>query len=380
MRNALLFTILSLFLSGGPAAAFSDGPQTQPKERGALSEALGSDEDAGYRRATRVRPFTFPADHGPHPDFKQEWWYFTGNLRSAEGRRFGFQLTFFRIALAPQPIERPSNWGTRQIYMAHFALTDAAGERFFSFERFSRAAVELAGAELGPVKIWLETWQARGAEQGLFPLQLKAAEDEVTIDLTLEQGKSLVLQGEKGLSQKSAEAGNASYYYSFTRLPARGTITIGGEDFAVEGSAWLDREWSTSALAPDQVGWDWFALQFADGRDLMYYRLRGEEGGTDPASQGILVAPDGTAQKLAAGDVELEVLETWRSPDSDAVYPVSWRLHIPARQIDLEIRPLIPNQELQTTLRYWEGAVSVTGRDAEEKINGWGYVELTGYD
>jgi predicted secreted hydrolase len=263
--------------------------------------------------------------------------------------------------------------------MAHFALTDAAGERFFSFERFSRAAVELAGAELDPIRVWLEDWQLRGAEQGLFPLQLRAADDEVAIDLTLEQGKPLVLQGEKGLSQKSAEAGNASYYYSFTRLPARGTLTIGEENFAVEGSAWLDREWSTSALAPDQVGWDWFALQFEDGRELMYYRLRNEGGETDPASQGVLVDPQGGSEKLAAGDVELEPLETWRSPRSGARYPVSWRLRVPGQEISLQITPVLRDQELQTTLKYWEGAVSVAGRDGEAGIDGWGYVELTGY-
>ncbi len=381
MLACLLRALLFLFIAALPAAALSDRPQTpeaRPDGPG-LSQALGSEEDAGYRRASAARPFIFPEDHGPHPGFKHEWWYFTGNLRSAQGRRFGFQLTFFRIALAPDPLQRPSRWGTRQIYMAHFALSDAAGERFYSFERFSRAALQLAGARDDPFRVWLETWQARSFAQGIFPLQLQAAADDVSIDLSLQSGKPLVLQGESGLSQKSAEAGNASYYYSFTRLPAHGKLTIEGETFTVNGSAWLDREWSTSALAPDQVGWDWFALQLDDGRELMYYRLRGQEGKTDPASQGIFVAADGTTRQLGAGDVTLEVLETWRSPRSEALYPISWRLRSPALELDLVITPLLEDQELQTTLRYWEGAVAVTGRDGADKVEGWGYVELTGY-
>jgi predicted secreted hydrolase len=248
------------------------GPREAPPEAGMegadLAEFLGGDAE-GYTRALAPRPFVFPADHGPHPDFRSEWWYFTGNLETPEGRPFGFQLTLFRFALAPEAPARESAWATRQSYMGHFALADIARERFFPFQRLARGAAGLAGAEAGPLRVWLGDWTITGAggEQPRF--NLEAAEEGVGIALELESTKPLVLQGDRGLSQKSADPGNASFYYSLTRLAARGTVTVDGEEYAVAGAAWLDREWSTSALAPDQAGWDWFALQLDDGRDLM---------------------------------------------------------------------------------------------------------------
>ncbi len=192
----------------------------------------------GYARATAIRPFVFPQDHGPHPDFRTEWWYFTGNLEDAAGRHFGYQLTFFRVALAPQMPERSSAWATRQIYMAHFALTDAAGNRFYNFERFSRAALGLAGAQTEPFRVWLEDWSVARTGEGetAFPLRLRAAAGEVGVDLRLQPGKPIVLQGDRGLSRKSGEEGNASYYYSLTRMPTAGVLRIGTEELPVQGA------------------------------------------------------------------------------------------------------------------------------------------------
>lgn len=373
-RLLLLFSLFSgLFLFG------CNDPQPVPRDsqRLTLGETLGRDEAAGYAKALVPRPFIFPADHGPHPEFKTEWWYYTGNLAATDGRRFGYQLTFFRIALTPSAVERPSAWGASQISMAHFAVTDPDGRRFFSAERFGRNALGLAGAQAEPFRVWLEDWQA-SAPQGSFPMRLQAADAEVAIDLTLEAGKPVVLQGEQGLSRKSAEAGNASYYYSLTRMPTRGTLKLGDAEFPVSGNSWLDREWSTSALAPDQTGWDWFALQLDDGFELMYYQLRRQDGSADPASAGVWVLPAGNSSVLAREDLLLEPTGRWTSPRGGR-YPAGWRLRVEREQLDLRIEPLLADQELDATIRYWEGAVRVRGLRAGKPVSGYGYVELTGY-
>ena len=382
MRAKLLLRVglLCLLMFSGVIWQELQGP-TLPAadDRLSVAETLGAEQAAGFALALEPREFQFPRDHGPHPQFKTEWWYYTGNLQTESGRRFGYQLTFFRIALRPQALPRSSEWATNQVYMAHFALTDPAGAKFHHFERFSRAAQGLAGAAATPFRVWLENWATTSsAAQGL-PMQLSAATDEVSIDLRLDSAKPIVLQGEAGLSQKSAAPGNASYYYSLTRMPTVGSISINGETFAVSGESWLDREWSTSALGEDQVGWDWFSLQLTDGRELMYYQLRMRTGSADPLSSGVLVAVDGSSRRLTAGDLRIEVLDHWQSPHSAGNYPSRWRLQVPEQKLDLEIVPLLPDQELQTSVRYWEGAVAVSGSSAAGQVQGYGYVELTGY-
>ena len=344
-----------------------------------VEEVLGVEEDQPFARATQSRKFVFPDDHGPHPQFKTEWWYYTGNLFSESDRRFGYQLTFFRSALAPEAQQRNSNWATNQIYMAHFALTDVDAERFYHFERFSRDSLGLAGAKAIPFKVWLENWSAEGSQGEPLPMRLSAREDSVAIELNLESAKPIVLQGENGLSRKSAKPGNASYYYSMTRMPTSGSIRISGESFQVSGTSWLDREWSTSALGEGQVGWDWFSLQFDDGRELMYYQLRLKDGTADPLSSGVLVDIDGSTKRLSPSDIDIKVLNHWQSSKSGAKYPAKWRLDVANEGISLEISPFLAEQELITTVRYWEGAVSVQGKDSASKLNGFGYVELTGY-
>jgi predicted secreted hydrolase len=345
----------------------------------AVAEALGGDP-AGFARADAPRRFAFPEDHGPHPGYRLEWWYWTGNLATAEGRRFGFQLTFFRNALTPAPVVRTSAWGAHEVYLGHFALTDVADRRLHAFERVSRAALGLAGARAAPFAVWLETWSAEADGGGpVPPMRLRAAEDGVGIDLHLRSLKPVVLQGDAGLSRKSAEPGNASYYYSLTRMEARGTVTVGGRAHAVDGLAWMDREWSTSALGDDQVGWDWFALQLDDGREVMYYQLRRRDGTPDPASRGTLVGADGRASTLTPDDVDLAVLDRWRSPRDGRAYPARWRLAVPAAGLDVTITPLVADQELDLIVRYWEGAVAVGGTAGGRAVDGHGYVELTGY-
>ncbi|RKZ36905.1 MAG: carotenoid 1,2-hydratase, partial [Gammaproteobacteria bacterium] len=303
--------LTALIALGGAGEAAGGPPKPGGGNRPTVSviDALGSGESAGFRRAYAPRTLHFPDDHGPHPDFRTEWWYFTGNLVGGDGRRFGFQLTFFRFALAPQqtpPAEtssaeqRASAWGTRQVYMAHFALTDVAGEHFQAAERFSRDALGLAGAQAKPFRVWLEDWRAQGDVSGPGALELTARTEDMGIELTLQGGKPLVLHGERGLSRKSAEPGNASYYYSRTRLPAAGRVWVGGRAYEVTGEAWLDREWGTSTLGAEQAGWDWFALQLSDGRELMFYQLRRKGGGVDPMSAGTLVSTDGSARGLNA--------------------------------------------------------------------------------
>lgn len=353
-----------------------------PREKPAavsVGSVLGGGDTAGYARVLGPREFSFPADHGPHPDYRQEWWYYTGNLTGEDGRHFGFQLTFFRFALTPRPRSGDSAWATNQIYMAHFALTDVAGRRFYHDERFSRGALELAGAQAAPFRVWLEDWSATGEAAGVFPMQLRAATGEVALELRLTGIKPPLLQGERGYSRKGRAEGNASYYYSLTRMPARGTVKIADEIFHVSGAAWMDREWSTSALEEGQVGWDWFALQLADGRDLMFYRLRRRDGGLDPHSSGVIVAADGTSRSLPPDAIGFEVLDHWRSPATGTRYPARWRVTIPSEQLLLEIVPHLADQELDVSLRYWEGAVKVSGQAARQAIDGHGYVELVGY-
>lgn len=369
------------------ALAVALWPAGRPSSPGAgiqatlsVREALG-EGGVGFARALAPRALSFPADHGPHPDFRTEWWYYTGNLRTPTGRHFGFQLTFFRIALAPPAGDEPraSAWATRQLFVAHFAVTDTMGKRFHATSRLSREALGLAGAQPRPFRVWVEDWSVTGEEPAAVPMRLRAAQGEVALDLTLSAAKPVVLQGDGGLSRKGAEPGNASYYYSLTRMPATGVVRIGADSFEVAGLAWMDREWSTSALGPDLVGWDWFALQLQDGRDLMFYQLRRRDGSTDAFSAGSLVGADGTVRRLGAADVAIETLAHWTSVRSGVRYPARWRLTLPSENLRLEVDPRLPDQELVVGTRYWEGAVTVEGTAAGRPVIGQGYVELVGY-
>ncbi|WP_218830512.1 lipocalin-like domain-containing protein [Rubrivirga marina] len=372
MRPFLLLLALAL------AACSSD---RQPVGASvSVAEAMSGDT-TGYARADAVRDFVFPADHGPHPAFKAEWWYVTGNVRATDGtdRRFGIQFTVFRSALTPDSSAsaRPSGWASTQLYMAHVGIGDVGAERFYDAERFARGGAGLAGATAEPVEAFLgpvRLVQASPEAGGAVPLRITGEADGAAFDLVARPIKPVVLQGDRGLSQKGAGPGNASYYYAQTRMATEGTVTLtSGETVPVEGLTWLDREWSTSALGPNQVGWDWFALHLDDGRDLMLYQLRQSDGTKDPLSEGSLVAPDGAKTRLDAGEFVLEPLATWESP-AGGTYPTRWRVRVPSAGLDLQVVAAFEAQELDATIRYWEGAVDVTGT-----AQGVGFLEMTGY-
>lgn len=360
-----------------PVGLAGESTEDAPEARTDVAAVLAA-PDAGFARALVPRPFRFPADHGPHPEFRTEWWYYTGNLWAGDGRHFAFQLTFFRFALAPEPMARASAWAASQVYMAHFTITDAGAGRFHAAERFSRGALALAGARAEPYRVWLGAWRASGTGAH-FPVSLAAADAGYAIDLRLDRDKPVVANGDAGLSRKSAEPGNASYYYSIPRMSARGRLTTPEGAWEVEGTAWFDREWSTSALGPDQVGWDWFALQLSDGRDLMLYRLRTRGGGVDPHSAGTLMEADGRTRGLGAADFLLDELDHWSSPRGGARYPSRWRVRVPSAGIDVEVVPAMADQELELAFRYWEGASRVSGISGSAPVTGHGHVELTGY-
>ena len=369
-----------LALLVGAALLLSQREEPQVRARlVALANEPTDQGSAGYLRAEGPLPLDFPADHGPHHGYQTEWWYYTGNLVADGGERFGYQLTFFRRALAPpvQRTERESAWAADQVYMAHFALTDVAGRRYRAFERFARGAADLAGAQAAPYQVWLEDWRVEEVEPGV--MRMRAAQEGLALDLALVDRKGPILQGDGGYSPKGPQTGNASYYYSLTRLETSGTVQVGEVRYPVSGLSWMDHEWSTSGLAADQVGWDWFSIQLDDGSELMVFQLRKEDGSIDPFSSGTFIAPDGNTRHLNRGDFQIRVEDTWRSPHTGATYPARWTITVPAVDLMLKIRPHLADQELNVSYAYWEGAVGVEGEGAGRPIRGSGYIEMTGY-
>ncbi|MBI2798726.1 MAG: carotenoid 1,2-hydratase [Gammaproteobacteria bacterium] len=337
------------------------------------------DLDPEFDRARERRTFAFPRDHGPHPTYRHEWWYFTGNLGSEAGAAFGFQLTFFRFAVAAQARTVESAWSSPQILLGHFALTDLKAQRFMQFERISREALGIAGASLKPPAVWINDWRSALTAPVRHGWQLRAAEDGCALRLDVASNASPVLQGDDGLSQKGSDLGNASYYYSVPYLTAVGDVQIGAVKHKVQGRAWLDREWGTSALAPDQVGWDWFGLQFDDGSSLMFYCLRLRTGARDPHSAGTWVGADGRVHKLDAASTKIAITREWTSPITGIAYPARWRIGIASLDVKIEVIPRLADQEWRGRFRYWEGAVTVTGSRGSSPLAGFGYVELAGY-
>jgi predicted secreted hydrolase len=365
MRGVLLMLVIAL------VACETQQPANAPAVR--VDQVLGAQPEAGFARAFEPRAFRFPEDHGAHRDYAVEWWYLTGNLRTANGRRFGYQFTLFRLALRPGEALQDSAWRTQQIYMGHIAISDIEAARHYSAERLARAAAGLAGARVVPFEVWLGPWSMQ-AENDLFPLTVSAQGEDFGLSLQIQSGgKPLVLQGERGLSRKSATPGNASYYYSFTRLPTHGKLRIGDAVYTVQGDSWMDREWSSSALDRQQSGWDWFSLQLDDGRDVMYYQLRTRQGGADAFSRGSLVDTDGEVRSLLPDQVTLTPLRYWQAEDGTR-YPTRWRLQVPELKLDLDVQALLDDQLMDHSVRYWEGAVEVSGSHS-----GRGYLEMSGY-
>jgi predicted secreted hydrolase len=342
-----------------------------------LGTALVVAEDFHIPRPGRV--WQFPRDHGAHPDFKTEWWYYSGHLRSQDGETFGYQLTFFRAALGQPDPQARSAWRGNTVYFAHLALSDAARRTFRFWDKAGRGALGLSGADAGRLKVWIDDWQA---EQEGDPQHLQARAAGVGLDLHLTPLKPPVLHGEQGFSRKAAGSQAASYYYSLPRLETRGQLTLGDRELAVTGLSWMDHEFFTSAMAPDLVGWDWFALQLSDGWDLMLYRLRQRDGAVDPASAGTLIDPQGQARPLTHQDFQVQPGGSWKSPHTGAVYPAGWEVDLPGTGYQLTLTPTLPDQEIRAgapQVTYWEGEVKVQGRKNGTPITGQGFVELTGY-
>jgi predicted secreted hydrolase len=333
----------------------------------------------GWLRVEGPPELSFPADHGPHPRYRSEWWYVTGIVADRQGGRRGFQLTFFRQGLDPDPVAPgQSDLRARQVLAAHLAVADVPGGRFLAAQRLRRADDLLAGWRGEGLDLWLEGWSVRLGPDGVLHLAADDRAAGIALELALEPTRPLVLQGVDGFSAKGPEPGNASVYLSWTRLATRGTLTVGGRTLEVTGTSWMDHEWGTSQLGPGVVGWDWFSLRLGDGRDLMVYRLRRADGSADPASSGTLVAAGGSTRRLTADQVVLEPRGTWASPVTGAVYPVRWRLAVPSAGIELDLIPLLDDAEVDgratTGVAYWEGPVAASG-----SVPGEGYVELTGY-
>lgn len=335
---------------------------------------------SGFIAADGSHTLTFPADFGSHPDFRTEWWYYTGNLQSSEGRHFGFELTIFRVGLLPPTATLPndSDWSSRDIYFAHFAVSDIGSDHFYAFQRYSRPGPGLAGAQADPYHVWLEDWNIAEGTPGVYRLQ--AEQGEIKLDLTLTDEMGVVLHGENGYSRKGKNLTNASYYYSQPRLQAEGLIHINGIPYAVTGLAWNDHEFSTGVLDENQIGWDWFSLQFEEGPALMLFQLRERGGAISDSASGTFIAADGTPQSLHKSDFEIAARDEWHSPHTQGVYPSSWEIQIHKPDCLLEVKPWMADQEVNfPPITYWEGAVQFKGSCNGAPVQGNGYIELTGY-
>lgn len=337
----------------------------------------------GFQQAVPGYKLTFPADHSAHPDYRTEWWYYTGHLRTSTGKRYGYQLTFFRHRVdSSGPTLNPSKWFADHVYMAHMAITDESTQRFVYGEKLNRAALGLAGADTQRYHVWNDDWVA----ERLGSMHYLAGEiPGYKLKLIVTPLKPPVLHGaaQDGLSQKGAGKGHASHYYSFTRLKTEGVLHTSDGVFEVEGVSWMDHEFGSSQLTESQVGWDWVSVQLDNNQELMLYHIRHKDGSVDPHSGGTVVRADGSSLALRREDVHLQAQAQWKSPKSGAVYPQRWHLRVPSLGLDVMLEPVLAGQELvtdnSTRVTYWEGSITVRGTLHGQAITGRGYVELTGY-
>jgi len=367
----LLFVILAFLL----ASCASPAPSQAPEVR-----IISSEAPSGFAVVDGSRPLHFPEDLGAHEEFRTEWWYYTGNLQTSEGRHYGFELTIFRVGLLPPTVRLPrdSQWYSHSAYFAHFALSDVSNEKFHAFDRYSRPGPGLAGAQGDPYQVWLEDWNITEQTPGVY--QLQATQGEIALDLTLTDEMGIVLHGENGYSRKGESVTDASYYYSQPRLRAEGVVRLNSVEYNVSGLAWNDHEFSSSELDENQVGWDWFSLQFESGPALMLFQLRERGGGISAASSGTFISADGTPQAFQKDDFELKVLREWHSPNTGGIYPAAWEVNLQESDCLLQVKPWMEDQEIHfPTVTYWEGAVHFEGTCEGKPVRGNGYVELTGY-
>ena len=336
---------------------------------------------AQYHTALPGYHYEFPRDHFNHPEFQTEWWYYTGNLISNDGHHFGFELTFFRQAVS-RDLAKVAAWDVKDIYLAHLALSDLDGGKFYHAERTNRSGPGIAGADETRGRIWNGNWQIVWKKEAQ---ELQAIDERFQLHLALRSEKPPVIHGKNGVSQKAKDAGRASHYISFTRLNTTGFVELGGKKFAVTGTSWMDHEFFTHQLSADQTGWDWLSLQLEDNTELMLFHIRRKDGSIDPYSSGTYVDAQGKATHLGTSDFILSPLgKTWKSPVTGALYPIEWRLAIPRLAIELDVKTPLEPQELtgntKLTPNYWEGAILLTGKRNGRAASGVGYLEMTGYD
>lgn len=341
-----------------------------------------------FVRALPGYQFSFPRDHGSHNTFQTEWWYYSGQVRSTTGQAYGYQLTFFRHGLKSDMVQvNPSRWAMTHLYLAHFALTDIHNSEFRHAEKLSRAGLGKAGADSDRLSVWIDDWSVKtdGWAHYLYATLRSKETHRVLAEINFElvPEKPPIIHGVEGISKKGAQPGQASHYYSMPRLRTNGRLTVNGDVHAVSGMSWFDHEFGTNQLGAHHVGWDWFGLQLDDGSELMLYRLRLDDGTSDPASSGSLITPDAQTVHISSDEFLLKPLSTWTSPKSAAVYPSRWRLTLPGHQLTLNVVPYVEAQELitegSTKITYWEGAVRVHGQKGNTPVQGRGYMELTGY-
>lgn len=335
----------------------------------------------GFRLALPPYEFAFPSDHASHPSYQIEWWYYTGHLAAGE-RRFGFEMTFFRVGLPRLRPASRSAWAANDLVFLHLALTDERGRRFLSHDEAHRASLGLAGADSTRYRVWLGSSSA-GLEPDGRTHRLIGRAPEFSLDVALEPLKPPVIHGDRGVSRKTPGEGNASHYYSLSRLAVQGGLKLGGDSLKVTGQAWMDHEFASNRLAGTHLGWDWFSVQLDDGRELMLYQLRRTDGSIEPLSHGTLIERDGRARGLVLGDFTITATGSWTSPRTGARYPMGWRLELPGEGLSLALSPTLEDQELVAGsmggIVYWEGSVRVRGTSRGGPVAGLGYTELTGY-
>jgi predicted secreted hydrolase len=346
-----------------------------------------AEDQRGYLAVSGPCHQTFPEDHGAHPGYRIEWWYYTGNLLAESGERYGFQLTFFRNQISPsdavQDWPRTSSaWRTQQIFAGHAAVSDLDKKSHRYAEQMARQALGMAGVaqQASETTVFIGDWSAT---IGASSHSLKARTADFAFDLKLQPAKPPVLHGQEGYSRKGSTADRASCYYSLTRLITKGMLKIDGKSVSVEGLSWMDHEYSTASLEASIIGWDWFSLQLSDQTEIMLYLLRDQNGQANPASSGTFIDRSGVSRHLTAEDFSVTALDRWKSPRSGAVYPVAWRLNIAPLAIELNVAADLNDQEMVTTAStgviYWEGSVAASGTAAKRPVKANGYAELTGY-
>ncbi len=346
----------------------------------AASHQSQSVSSSGFTLADRPYRFDFPRDHAAHFGYQTEWWYYTGHVRAADGRRFGYELTFFRIGLRPgdpKPLAGQSAWRGNQLYPAHFAITDESGKQFVHVERFTREALGAGYASEKNLDVRVGDWTLVGTN----PFRMHAAADGAAITFAQFAEKAPAIHGHDGVTPKAACAACASHYYSMTRLRTTGTLVYGGQRLNVTGLSWMDHEFGSNELQSNQAGWDWYAIQLDDRREFMLYTLRQKDGTITPQSSGSLIAPDGRVTHLQLSDFSTVATGSWKSPHTGGVYPSGWRVRVPRANLDIVLRPTLADQELPNTVggvSYWEGAVDALDAGSGRPL-GVGYVELTGY-